>query len=61
MAQLQLTSEEGDILVEILESYLSDIRMEIADTDSTVFKVDLKKKKEVIKKILDNLHKSRGG
>lgn len=61
MAQLQLTPEEGDILVEILESYLSDIRMEIADTDSTVFKVDLKRKKEVIKRILDTLHKGRGG
>ena len=55
MINLDLTNEENDILAMVLENYLSDLRMEIADTDSMDFRESLKKKKEVLKKVLETL------
>ena len=55
MINLELTKEEKDILATVLESYLSDLRMEIADTDSMDFRESLKKKKNVLKKVLETL------
>lgn len=56
---LDLTTEEKRTLIDVLGSYLSEIRMEIADTDSiTDFKEGLKAKKEVVAKILDALRKA---
>ncbi len=55
MINLDLTKEESDILATILESYLSDLRMEIADTDSMNFRESLKKRKDVLKKVLETL------
>ncbi len=58
MINLDLTKEESDILATILESYLSDLRMEIADTDSMDFRESLKKKKAVLKKVLETLQQA---
>ena len=58
MTQLDLTKEEKDILTEILENDLSDLRMEIADTDSLDFREMLKKQKEVLKKALETLRQA---
>jgi len=55
MTQLDLTKEEKDILTEILENDLSDLRMEITDTDSLDFREMLKKQKEVLTKVLETL------
>jgi hypothetical protein len=55
MINLNLTKEENGILARVLESYLSDLRMEIADTDSMDFRESLKKKKDVLNKVLDTL------
>ncbi len=55
MINLDLTKEENDILSTVLESYLSDLRMEIADTDSMDFRESLKKKKDVLNKVLETL------
>jgi len=55
MINLNLTKEENSILAMVLESYLSDLRMEIADTDSMDFRESLKKKKDVLNKVLDTL------
>ena len=55
MINLDLTKEEKDILAMVLESYLSDLRMEIADTDSMDFRESLKKRKDVLKKVLETL------
>jgi hypothetical protein len=49
---ITLTDIHGNILAMVLESYLSDLRMEIADTDSMDFRESLKKKKDVLKKVL---------
>jgi hypothetical protein len=55
MINLELTKEEKDILAMVLESYLSDLRMEIADTDRMDFRASLKKRKDVLKKVLETL------
>ena len=58
MINLDLTKEEKDILTTVLESYLSDLRMEIADTDRMDFRESLKKRKDVLKKVLEALQKA---
>jgi len=58
MITVQLRTEEREYLIEVLESYLSDLRMEIADTDSSFFKDKLRGKKGVLNNILDSLSQS---
>jgi hypothetical protein len=55
MAQLSLTPEEQGILVEALESFLSDLRMEIADTEKKDLREVLKNQEKVIGGILQSL------
>lgn len=55
MNSLELSNEEKDTLIDVLQSYISDLRMEMADTDSSFFREDLRSKKEVLDKILDKL------
>lgn len=59
MIQLELTAAEQQILVGVLESYLSDLRMEIADTDRKDFREMLKARKQVVMKVLEALQESR--
>ena len=55
MIHLELTQEEKEMLIDIMENDLSDLRMEIADTDSSDFREMLKKQKEVLRKVLETL------
>lgn len=55
MVELDLTEEERQILHDVLQSYLSDLRMEIADTDRMDFRDMLKDRKAVVQKALDSL------
>ena len=55
MLNLDLTDEEVEVLRHVLESYLSDLRMEIADTDLLDFRNMLKGRKGVIGKVLEAL------
>jgi hypothetical protein len=55
MIQLNLTGEERDILREALRSYLSDLRMEIADTERKEMRENLKNEERVLKKIIEAL------
>ena len=55
MVQLILTAEEATLLSEILASYLSDLRMEIADTDSMDFRASLKQREVFLKRLLHTL------
>lgn len=59
MTELDLTKEEREVLVGVLESYLSDLRMEISDTDSLDFRDLLKQRKRVIQKVLSALESGR--
>lgn len=60
MTQLDLTPDEHETLVGVLESYLSDLRMEIANTDTLDFRDLLKERKRVIQKVLSALEAGRG-
>ena len=55
MIQIDLTPDEQSELRTALESYLSDLRMEIADTDSYDFRVGLKKRKAALEKVIGAL------
>ena len=52
MQEFGLSSDEKKIVAEALESYLSDLRMEITHTDSKDFREDLKHRKTVITKTI---------
>ncbi len=58
MIQLDLSDSEKNHLIEALESYLSDLRYEIADTDSLDFREKLKEKKAALEKALAALKAS---
>ena len=55
MVQLTLTAEEVTLLSELLASYLSDLRMEIADTDAMDFRESLKQREVFLKRLLHTL------
>lgn len=55
MVQLDINDEEREILAGVLDSYLSDLRMEISHTDSMDFREILKKRKAVLRKVLSAL------
>ena len=54
--QLDLDKEELEILTEVVTSYLSDLRYEIADTDSYDYRSQLKARETVLNGILKKLH-----
>jgi hypothetical protein len=55
VTQITLTDEEAAILREALRSYVADLRMEIADTDSMQFRENLKREEAILKKFLQQL------
>ena len=55
MTTLKLTSEQKETLKESLISYLSDLRMEMADTDNSKFRQGLQHKKELLNEVLAQL------
>lgn len=57
MIKLDLNKEEQAILADTLEYDLKDLRNEISNTENWEFKVGLKKKEELIKKVLASLNK----
>lgn len=59
MLRIELSAEEAEELSGILENYLSDLRMEIVDTDSQDFREGLKKRKELLSRIVDELKSGR--
>ena len=55
MIHLDITKEQKNILIEVLEEYISDLRMEVADTDNMDFREKLKNQEKVLKEILVTL------
>ena len=53
--KLVLTDAEREALVNALQSYLSDLRYEIADTDSHDFREGLKAKRVLLEKVVTQL------
>lgn len=52
---IELSEEDADILKEALQSYLSDLRMEIADTDRMEFRDALKHRKSALIRVVEML------
>ena len=52
---LELTRREAEELLKVLESYLSELRMEIAGTDSWDYRQGLKKRKVVLNELLQQV------
>lgn len=59
MASLEFSQQEIDMLNKIVKSYLSELRMEIADTDQSSFKNELRKEKEQLNKLIEKLDSNR--
>jgi hypothetical protein len=59
MVTIELAPEDARLLGEVLESYLSDLRMEIAGTDSVSFRDNLKKTEAFLKGLLARLREPR--
>ncbi len=57
MPHIEVSPAEAATLREILESYLGDLRMEIAATDAQEFREALKRREEVVKAVLVRLRK----
>lgn len=58
---LELEPRHRSTLLEVLESYLSDLRYEIANTDSMTFRDGLKEKKAVLMEIVAMLEAHEDG
>jgi ATP-dependent Lon protease len=59
--KFELTGREADVLKETLDVALSELRMEIADTDKKDFRDMLKEKKQLLIGIVDRLDEARSG
>lgn len=55
MASLEFSQQEIDMLNKIVKSYLSELRMEIADTDQSSFKNELRKEEELLNKLIEKM------
>ena len=55
MTDLSLTPAEATALERALSDYLSDLRMEIVDTDSQEFRKRLQDEEQVLTRVLANL------
>ena len=58
MIQLKITEEERELLIEILENDISDLRMEIADTDRREYREMLKNREALMKRIQQKLEQA---
>jgi hypothetical protein len=61
MAQIELNREKVEILQEILRSHLSELRMEIANTDTKDFREFLRKRIEFLEQFVYVLEKESAG
>ncbi len=55
MLQFNLRPENRDLLVQILEEYLGDLRVEIGDTCDYNYRTKLKREEIATREILDTL------
>jgi hypothetical protein len=53
--QINLDNDEAATLRDVLQDYISDLRMEIAGTDAMDFREELKAREAVLKRLLAQL------
>jgi LPS O-antigen subunit length determinant protein (WzzB/FepE family) len=54
-ARIELTTKEAETLKDILDRYLRDLSYEIADTDKSSFKDEIKAHREIVRDIAAKL------
>ena len=59
MVTIQLEPDQAVMLREMLEGYLGDLRMEVAQTDLMDVREDLKKKEALLKDLISRLGAAR--
>ena len=59
MLQIDLTEKQNEYLIELIEGTISDLRMEIAHTDSPFYKDKLRNRKDDLGAILEKLKELR--
>jgi hypothetical protein len=59
MVHLDLTPDERDLLQSTLEACISDVRLEIRNTDRLEYKDELKRREAIFKKLLAALQAAR--
>jgi len=55
MSKLDLTREEEKLLLEILERYYPNLRMEVVNTDDREFRRQLKQRETFMKELIERL------
>jgi rRNA-processing protein FCF1 len=55
MSTLELTPDEGKALLEFLERYLSNLRIEIVNTEDREFRRSLRQREDIIRTIAGRL------
>jgi hypothetical protein len=58
MLSIDITSAERDVLREMVSGMLSELRMEIADTDRLEYREMLRARKSVLQRVLDAIEPS---
>ncbi len=58
VVDLQVTADEAVLLARILANYLSDLRMEVADTDNAAMRRALKAEEDTIRALLSRIEES---
>jgi hypothetical protein len=60
MATIDLAPAEMEKLLEILKSYLSDLRLDIGDTKKKSYRDELKEQEEFVKGIIERMEAAQG-
>lgn len=55
VVKLDLSTEDARVLAEILASVMSDMRMEIADTEKMEWRDELKRRKMLLERLITEL------
>jgi hypothetical protein len=55
MLHVDLTVEEKDVLLEVIQDYVSEMGLEIADTDRKAMRDKLKAQRDVLRKVAESL------
>jgi len=59
MLHIDLTLEERNLMEEMLDAYLTDLRGEISATHSHEYKEDLKQREVLLRKIIAAVHEAK--
>jgi len=52
IVRLELSAEESEALMWVLEDYVSDLRMEVSNTDNMTFREALKAKEALLNRLI---------